>query len=107
PFSSARGRSTGPPERLTAGTAIESDGSVLSSRARTVLVFSSLNENVDLSTLPILPNEGRSTGELQRLTTSLGADVRPSVTLDGRKMVYNSNSSGNWDIILKDLQTRA
>ena len=107
PFSFVRGRTTGAPERLTAGTAIESDGSVLSSKARTVLAFSSLNENVDLWSLPILPNEARTTGELQRLTTSLGADVRPSITPDGRRMVYNSNASGNWDIWFRDLQTGA
>ena len=107
PFSFVRGRTTGAPERLTGGTAIESDGSVLGSKPPMLLAFSSLSENVDLWSLPILSNEGRSTGELQRLTTSLGADVRPSITPDGRRMVYNSNASGNWDIWFRDLQTGA
>jgi eukaryotic-like serine/threonine-protein kinase len=105
PFSVANGRITGAPERLTAGTALEADASVAGLAGERLLAFSSVLENVDLWSIPMLPDQAKPTGTLQRLTRGLGADVRPSVTSDGSKVVYNSNPSGNWDIWIKDLKT--
>ncbi len=107
PFSPASRRISGPPERLTMGTALEADGSILNKDAHTWLAFSSVLENVDLWSLPIQPDRAKPMGELQRLTRGLGADVRPSVTVDGSKVVYNSNSAGNWDVWIKDLRNGA
>lgn len=99
-------RSTGPAERLTAGTALESDPSMTTTQSgETLMAFSSLSENVDLWALPIFPDRAETTGELQRLTEGLGADARPSISLDGKTLVYNSNPAGNWDVFLKDLRT--
>jgi Tol biopolymer transport system component len=97
-------RSTGPAERLTTGTALESDPSVATD-GDTLIAFTSLSENVDLWSLPVLPDAAKITGELQRLTQNLGADVRPSISLDGNMLVYNSNPAGNWDVWLKDFRT--
>ena len=55
--------------------------------------------------LPILPDVSKPMGELKRLTRGLGADVRQSVSLDGTKLVYNSNPDSNWDVWFKDLET--
>lgn len=107
PFSPASRRISGPPERLTMGTALEADASILSQGTQTSLAFSSVLENVDLWSLPIQPDRAKPMGELQRLTRGLGADVRPSVTVDGSKLVYNSNAAGNWDVWIKDLQSGA
>ena len=96
-----------PPERLTAGTALESGASVVKLAGRTSMVFASGLDNIDLWSLPLSPDVAKLGAELQRLTRGLGADVRPSVTLDGRTLAYNSNAAGNWDIILRDLVTGA
>ena len=105
PFSALGHRVSGPPERLTAGTGLESNASVPNQSDERVLAFSSALENIDLWSLPLLPDEAKLTGDLQRLTRGLGADVRPSISQDGTRLVYNSNPAGNWDVWLKDLRT--
>jgi Tol biopolymer transport system component len=40
-----------------------------------------------------------------RLTENVAADIRPSISADGTRMVYNSNRLGSWDVWIKDLRT--
>ena len=64
-----------------------------------ILVFSS---NIDTGTnyqlYSILPDG--STGSLQRLTISANDDSFPNLSQDGRQLLFSSNRSGNWEIIL-------
>ncbi|MBI3693389.1 MAG: PD40 domain-containing protein [Acidobacteria bacterium] len=92
---------SGAPQRLTSGTGVEGDPSLVAGR----LVFSSVNENVDLWSLPLNPNQAKVTGELQRLTQDIAPDIQPSITPDGKKVVFSSRRSGNWDVWMKDLGT--
>jgi len=50
-------------------------------------------------------NQAKVSGEPQRLTQDVAADIRPSLSADGAKLVFHSNRSGNWDVWLKDLST--
>jgi Tol biopolymer transport system component len=69
------------------------------------VAFSGLLRNQDVWALPIDPNEAAARGELERLTTSPASDEGPSVSSDGRKLVFRSNRSGDWSIWFKDLDT--
>jgi Tol biopolymer transport system component len=87
------------PKRLTSGAGQEVQPAAAGSR----LVFSSLNENTDLWSLPIDGNTGRVTGTIERLTEDTGVDIWPSLSADGGKLTYISIRSGKADIWVKDL----
>src|SRR5260370_35860376 len=42
---------------------------------------------------------------MQRLTQGPSDSTYPTVSLDGKRMIYTSNRSGNWDIYLRSLAT--
>jgi hypothetical protein len=69
------------------------------------MVFSSLIENGDIWSVPMDTTHAKLLGEVQRLTQDVASDIRPSITGDGTKMVFNSNRLGNWDVWIKDLRT--
>lgn len=98
----------GEAQRLTSGTGIEGDPSVVymgpdSHKLR--LVFSSLTENGDIWSVPMDTNRAKVLGALQRLTSDVASDIRPSISGDGTRMAFNSNRLGNWDVWIKDLPT--
>ncbi len=107
PVSNRTRRATGRAEQLTSGVGFERDPSAVTIGGKTLLAFGSVSEKVDLWSLPIVPDEAKLTSAAQRLTSGLGADVRPSMSGDGKKLVYNSNPNGNWDVWIKDLETGA
>jgi Tol biopolymer transport system component/predicted Ser/Thr protein kinase len=96
------GRVTEPPVRLTFGTGLDTRPSAASDGRVT---FASLAENIDVWSLPIDANQAKTSGELQRLTQDAAADLDPSVSVDGKQMVFRSNRSGNWDVWFRDLET--
>jgi len=98
-------RAAGIPQRLTSGAGVEADPSLWAGPDKTRLVFSSLAANTDIWSLPLDPDQAKVLGSPQRLTEDLAADIRPSVSADGKKLVFNSNRSGNWDVWYKDLTT--
>jgi Tol biopolymer transport system component/tRNA A-37 threonylcarbamoyl transferase component Bud32 len=99
---------TGGAQQLTSGTGIEGDPSLVyaGTGGKTPrLVFSSLTENGDIWSVPMDTNHAKVLGEVQRLTQDVASDIRPSITGDGTRMVFNSNRLGNWDVWIKDLRT--
>jgi eukaryotic-like serine/threonine-protein kinase len=84
-------------QRLTSGATLDSvpDGS----SAR--LVYSSLTTQSDLWSLPL--RGGITAGEPERLTDDTAEDRRPSLTVDGRHLVYTSVRSGNSDVRFRSL----
>jgi eukaryotic-like serine/threonine-protein kinase len=122
-FSAARGDSTnvwqlpisdsgqisGTPERLTTGTGVEAFPAIASAlpSGSLRLAFAAVNQNIDVWSVPFVPDEGanagRVSGEMQRLTQDLGADVHPALSIDGRLLFYVSNRLGTQDIWTKDL----
>jgi len=99
---------TGTLQRLTSGTGIEGDPSLVYAGPdghQPRLVFSSLTENGDIWSVPMDTNRAKVLGEVQRLTSDVASDIRPSISGDGTRMVFNSNRLGNWDVWIKDLRT--
>jgi Tol biopolymer transport system component len=68
-------------------------------------VFSSLVENGDIWSLPLDTNQGKVVGKPEQLTSYLAPDYHPSISADGKSVVFISKRSGNGDIWLKDLET--
>jgi Tol biopolymer transport system component len=54
--------------------------------------------------LPVDPSRGLITGDLKQLTTSAD-DRQPSLSADGRTLVFSSNRTGNTDVWIKDLSS--
>ncbi|MDX1984262.1 MAG: hypothetical protein SFV51_28560 [Bryobacteraceae bacterium] len=69
------------------------------------IVFSSIDTNTDIWALPMEADKGIVTGDLTRLTKTAAAEEHPSISLDGRRLVFTSRRGGNPDIWLLDLET--
>jgi len=94
---------TGSLERLTFGTGTEAQPSLAAAAPGEGLVFANLTENIDLWSLPIDANLGKPAGPVERLTQDAAPEVWPAMSPDGRKLVFGSKRSGNWDLWVKDL----
>ena len=103
PFSSQTMKATGAPQRFTSGIGMEMYPAEASpSGGGRRLVFASLNVNTHVWGLPIQVEDGKPAGEIRQLTTNAD-DRQPSITVDGKTLVYASNRTGNTDLWLKDL----
>jgi Tol biopolymer transport system component/tRNA A-37 threonylcarbamoyl transferase component Bud32 len=96
---------TGAPQRLTLGTNLEVQARLASIPEGSRMVFASLTRSVDLWTLPVDANRAKVTGELRRLTEDVGLALSPTISPDGKKVVFVSTRSGKEEIWLKDLTT--
>jgi Tol biopolymer transport system component len=93
-------RISSPPQRLTSGT-LESEPSVAVSGR---IAFSTATASRDIRSLPIKANEGKVAGELQEVTRGASArNTFPTVSADGKTMVFVTNRSGNASVWMKDL----
>ena len=101
PFVPKTWQTTGSPRRITFGSGMESQPSAVVAG----LVFSGLSENFDIWSLPLDANRGKVTGELRHLTQDPALDSYPSSSADGRRVVFESQRSGNRDIWLKHLES--
>ncbi len=99
------GRSVrGPLRRLTAGTGLDRSPTIATDREGRHLFFASLDSRVNLYRLPVAANEGRATGDPKPLTDSAAHDFWPSVSSDGRTLVFASNrraAVGAWAMSLE------
>ena len=97
---------TGPPEQLTHSSSIEENPSVAALADGSLkIAFGSFSESSDIWSLPIDANAAKVTGDPIQLTRDSTADFHPSLSPDGRKMVWVSARSGSQEIWLKDLST--
>jgi Tol biopolymer transport system component len=94
------------PQRLTSSSAIEEGPSVAVGGGGSVKVaFASLSENTNVWSLPLDGNAGVVTGEPHQLTRDSGRDFHPSLSADGREMVFVSDRSGAQEIWMRNLKT--
>ena len=100
-ISPEQGTLLGEPQKLTAGIGEEASSAAQDGR----IAFMSVSENWDIWSLPLDANRAEVTGEPERIVSGLSTDWYPSVSADGRKLVYTSDRSGNDDIWLRDLET--
>ncbi len=100
-----RGKVTGPPRRLTFGASLETHPSVTFSGQARRAVFAALNSSTGIWSLPLEPNRGKVTGDIQRITLDASEEIFPTLSSDGKTLFYVSNRSGNRDIWRRDLVT--
>ncbi len=91
----------GTPQKLTAG--IGEQGASAAQDGR--IAFMNVSANWDIWSLPLDANRAEVTGAPERIVSGLSTDWYPSVSADGRKLVYTSDRAGNDDIRLRDLET--
>jgi eukaryotic-like serine/threonine-protein kinase len=95
-------RVQGPAQRLTSGSGLEMTPSVARNGA---LVFSSVAANGDIWALPVDANQGNPIGHVQQITRGGSEENSPSISLDGKTLVFVSDRSGTSDIWLKNLES--
>jgi len=93
------GQAEGLAERLTSGTSIETEPSVI---AGPRIAFGSLTHALNVWNLPIAANSGKVAGAPEQVTRS-AFDAKPTVSADGKKLVFISERGGNPDLWMKDL----
>ncbi len=67
------------------------------------IAIASWAENIDIWLLPLDANRARPTGTLTRLTSDPSIDQRPSLSLDGKKIAWETSRGGNFEVWVKDL----
>lgn len=99
-------RVNGDPERLTFGTGVDIDPSI----SRTgELFFTSMNVAVNIWALPSKYAASGLTKEkdLLQLTSGPSMDARPSISLDGERLLFGRVWGKDRNLWLKDLRTKA
>jgi Tol biopolymer transport system component/tRNA A-37 threonylcarbamoyl transferase component Bud32 len=100
-------RIEGDPRQLTVATGVEAQPSMVLAADRTArLALANTRGNMEIWAVPVQANEGRGTGDLQRVTTTTAVDnTYPSVSSDGSRLVYVSDRQRNTDVFITDLRT--
>jgi Tol biopolymer transport system component len=93
------------PRRLTGTAGIVGPVSVAADG--TAALFASGTVMVNLWSLPLDTNSGKVTGELQPVTQGVALNWYPSISADGRRLVYSSTLEGNAQIWLMNMTNGA
>jgi eukaryotic-like serine/threonine-protein kinase len=99
---------SGPPEQLTflaSGAGLSLQPSVARSGDVMRIAFWNVAANMDVWSLALDPTLGTALGPLVRLTRNAAVEQWPSLSGDGKQMVYNVRTRENWDVWLMDLDT--
>ena len=97
---------TGSPQRLTYSPSIEESPAVASTADGSLkIALATVSENTDIWSLPVDTNAAKVTGDPRQLTRDTTADIHPSLSTDGRKMVWVSARSGKQEIWIKNFET--
>ena len=96
---------TGAPERLTSGAGIEGLGSVSTAGGAIRLAFSAVVSNVSLWAVPLSQDGMQSGTPPVRLTQDAQWDGHPTLTADGRTLIYSSNRRRQFELWVRDLIT--
>jgi eukaryotic-like serine/threonine-protein kinase len=86
------------PRRLTTGADLQAHASIVGAR----LVFSSLTQTINVWSLPLDAKEGRVVGPERRVTATSALQWWPSVSEDGRRLVFRGDKGGLW---IRELDT--
>ena len=100
-LSPEEGRLLGEPQKLTTGVGEQGASAAQDGR----IAFMNVSNNWDIWSLPLDANRAEVSGDPERIVSGLSTDRYPSVSADGRKLVYTSDRAGNNDIWLRDLET--
>ncbi|MGD0616692.1 MAG: protein kinase [Bryobacteraceae bacterium] len=101
PMSQVTWQPTGAPVRITAGVG-ESQPAV----AGSLIAFAGVERKTNIWALPVRANEGRVDGPLQQLTSDSSSDYNPTISRDGKLLIYESQRSlSSSDLWSRDLVT--
>lgn len=98
-LSADRTQMIGAPVRATNDDAGDFHASYAAGR----LTFDRVRVGINLWSLPIEVNEGKVTGEPQRLTSSDAQKGAAAISRDGRKLLYSADQGGTFRLLFKDL----
>jgi len=101
-------RVDGEPRQLTIASGAEAQPSAAvaaDATTRLALTTASAPGNMDVWALPIRANEGKVTGDIRRLTSTVVDKTYASISRDGSTLVFSADRQRNQDIVLKDLRT--
>ena len=96
---------TAPVRRLTAGTSLDRSPTVATGSGGRRLYFASLDQRANLYRLPIALNAGRPSGDPQPLTDAAAEDAWPTISADGRFVVFASNRQSGASAWLQNLDS--
>lgn len=69
------------------------------------MAFWNVTANVDLWSLALDANAGKSSGQMRQLTSDAATEQWGSLSADGRAMTYNVRTRESWDVWLMDLDS--
>ncbi|MGH9442439.1 MAG: protein kinase domain-containing protein [Thermoanaerobaculia bacterium] len=99
-------RVTGPLRRLTVGTGLDQSPTIASGATGRQLYFASLERRANLYRLPITANSGLASGDPQPLTDDAARDEWPSLSADGKLLLFASNRQSSRGAWLMNLENR-
>ena len=91
--------------RITKGPGRQVNPAWAASAEAERIAFSNQVVNYDVWTLPVDALHGKPTGEMTRLTNTISTEWAPSISDDGRRMLYITSASGEWGLIVHELDT--
>jgi Tol biopolymer transport system component len=92
---------TGLPLRLTAGVGTDGEPSVARGVNDRTFYYANKDERANVYRLSLTGS--KSAGSLERVTDAAASDLWPSVSADGRTLVFASNRSSGWGTWTRDL----
>jgi len=95
-------RASGPPEQLTLGTSMQIHPAV---GANGRIAFATEFFAAHIWSVPMDVNHAQPKGAMQRLTDGETVDRDPSLSGDGRLIVFRRSSAAGFDVWLKNLKT--
>ena len=91
--------------RVTKGPGRQANPAWAASTDTERVAFSNQVVNYDVWIIPVDPARGKPTGEMTRLTNAVSTEWAPSIADDGRRLLYITSASGEWGLILQELDT--
>jgi eukaryotic-like serine/threonine-protein kinase len=92
----------GVPERISSGTGNETSPSAA---ATGQMAFSVSAVKRRLWSIPFDASQLKANGDIQRLSRTAAEDRQPWLSRDGKKMVFLSDRSGNWQVWIREFDT--
>jgi eukaryotic-like serine/threonine-protein kinase len=96
---------TSPARRVTNGPGRQANPSWAAASDIQRIAFSNQVVNYDVWTIPVDVSHSRPSGEMTRLTNSISTEWAPSISDDGGRMLYITSASGEWGLIVHELDT--
>jgi Tol biopolymer transport system component len=91
--------------RVTKGPGRQANPAWAASAETERVAFSNQVVNYDVWTVPVDAAHGRPSGEMARLTNTISTEWAPSISEDGRRLLYITSAAAEWGLIVHQLDT--